>query len=246
MARRIPVKPLNGDGIVFAWVDDEDYEWISGWKWRLDHLGYALRRYYAGKVNGVRKQKVVKMHRQILGVSDAERVDHRDMCKLNNTRANLRIATQAENVRNTDARKTMRGKPCSSAYKGVAWDKKRNNWLASIAVNQQTTVLGAFTDEEGAAHAYDEAARRLHGEFGRLNFPHLDATANLQRSAQSKVFPRKQSTNIRNVSVDRRTGHYRVFVSVKNKTVYVGTFERIEDAEAAAVEARRTYRGEDA
>lgn len=64
--------------------------------------------------------------------------------------------------------KVTRGVP-SSQYKGVY--KKRSRWAARIAVNGETTWLGTFKTEEEAARAYDAAAKRLHGEFARLNFP---------------------------------------------------------------------------
>jgi hypothetical protein len=63
------------------------------------------------------------------------------------------------------------GKPTSSRFKGVTWDKRANKWLAQIVVKGQGRSLGRYLDETEAAHAYDRAAREAWGEFARLNFP---------------------------------------------------------------------------
>jgi hypothetical protein len=44
---------------------------------------------------------------------------------------------------------------------------------AIIGVHGRTIFLGRFKSDEVAARAYDRAALIYHGEFARLNFPHL-------------------------------------------------------------------------
>jgi len=56
---------------------------------------------------------------------------------------------------------------CSSAYRGVSWDRTVRKWRARIGGR----LLGYFTDEEAAAHAYDTAATAAWGPHGRPNFP---------------------------------------------------------------------------
>lgn len=93
-----------------------------------------------------------------------EYVDHKDRNPRNNRIENLRPATRAENLRN---RKKKRG---TSKYLGVHLAKKRGKWMAQMTAGGPTRHLGSFDSEEEAAHAYDVAARELHGEFASLNF----------------------------------------------------------------------------
>jgi len=57
-----------------------------------------------------------------------------------------------------------------SGFKGVTWRKNRRKWLAMIKVDGRQTYVGMFPTAEDAAYAYDDAARKYHGEFARTNF----------------------------------------------------------------------------
>jgi len=91
-------------------------------------------------------------------------VDHIDGNGLNNAKANLRICTFAQNIRNSKIRVG-----CSSKYKGVCWDKKASNWRARIMINGRLTSLGSFDSEESAGMAYDTAAISNYGEYASTN-----------------------------------------------------------------------------
>ncbi len=59
----------------------------------------------------------------------------------------------------------------SSRFRGVHWSTKEATWVARIGHRGRGIRLSTFRDEERAAEAYDEAARRLHKTRATLNFP---------------------------------------------------------------------------
>jgi hypothetical protein len=93
-------------------------------------------------------------------------VDHRNGIGLDNRRANLRLATNSQNGCNKPKKKNT-----SSQFIGVSFHKKAGKWACFIRNKGRRTWLGSFESEIDAARAYDEAAKKYHGEFARLNFP---------------------------------------------------------------------------
>lgn len=153
----------------FALVDEADFADVSRRNWcaiqkrsKTNNLyaWYALRGRTLEDAGG--KKTPVLLHRYLLG-EPPEEVDHCNGDGLDNRRENLRKATHRQNMMNSSSRKG------SSRFKGVSWG--RDCWIAMIRDNYRTVHLGGFAIEEDAARAYDEAARRLHGEFARVNFP---------------------------------------------------------------------------
>jgi AP2 domain len=58
-----------------------------------------------------------------------------------------------------------------SKYRGVVWSKQKGKWHARFMINRKAKHLGFFVEEIKAALAYDAEARRVLGQFARLNFP---------------------------------------------------------------------------
>ena len=90
-------------------------------------------------------------------------VDHIDGDKSNCKKSNLRICTPAENSRNGSLNKNN-----ISGYKGVYFDKRKKRWYAR-AYKGRPFSLGGFDTAVDAARAYDDAVKKLHGEFARTN-----------------------------------------------------------------------------
>lgn len=145
----------------FAQVDDEDYDNLMQWKWRIDGSGYASRIITVGYFNGKRKQRGVSMHRLINQTPDGVSTDHRDGNKLNNQKYNLRDATCSQNFMN---KPSCRGQ---SRFKGVS--PHRGKWRSTIKINEKQAFLGCFNSETEAARAYNAAAIEHFGEFASLN-----------------------------------------------------------------------------
>jgi len=153
----------------YAIVDPERYEELAKYKWFASwHRGgiYAVRMVRAKKGSKVR-QKVVRMHRVIIGAGEGEIVDHINHYGLDNRIANLRVATPQQNMWNM----RKRGCNCSSKYKGVHWLKRRKKWRARITFNGRSILIGDFDTEKEAARAYDAKARELFGDYASLNLP---------------------------------------------------------------------------
>lgn len=142
-----------------ALVDDDLYDELNKFKWCADKEGktfYAIR---AIKIDG--KKTTQRMHCVIM---NAKGVDHRDGNGCNNTRENLRVCTQSENLMNTRKRENT-----SSIYKGVYFHKLAGKWQARIAISGKRIELGLFELEADAARAYNARAIELFGEFCSLN-----------------------------------------------------------------------------
>lgn len=126
-----------------ALVDVADAEAVGAHRWCMHRDGYAVR----NTPRGVGKSLTVLMHREILGLEpgDGVQVDHVFGDKLDCRRANLRVATNAQNAQNLHQ---------CGPYRGTYWDAKYNRWVAQAYLDWRKHFLGRFdTREEAAAVA---------------------------------------------------------------------------------------------
>jgi hypothetical protein len=103
------------------------------------------------------------MHRVVNMTPKGLHTDHINGNKLDNRESNLRSCNNTENSRSRTRATTPK-----SGFIGVC--RKNQKWQASIMSDYRKTYIGVFDTPELAARAYDDAARRLHGSFAKLNF----------------------------------------------------------------------------
>ncbi|HEV2294949.1 MAG TPA: HNH endonuclease [Tepidisphaeraceae bacterium] len=127
-----------------------------------------------GEVQTMIPSENIRLHYVVMGVTanaDEFHIGHRNDDPLDCRRANLVVRTLTDTHANHRKQATWCGRPCTSRFKGVCWETRRERWFARIKKGGVTRRLGYFGDEIAAAQAYDEAASELFGEHARLNFP---------------------------------------------------------------------------
>jgi hypothetical protein len=145
-------------------VSDQDYEYFNQWKW---HTLKIRNTFYAVRNDGsYPSQRKILLHREIINAPDRTQVDHINGDGLFNIRENLRTCTNTENQRNRGKHKNN-----VSGFKGVRPLRGNNDkYEAYIYHEKKQIYLGKFISIDDAANAYDEAAKKYHGKFARLNF----------------------------------------------------------------------------
>jgi hypothetical protein len=165
--------PLHGqDGIVaYAIVDDDDFEWLSRWRWGLKK-GYAARTVHRRKQKP--PQLTFLMHRRILGLEHGDRRqgEHKNRDRLDCRRSNLRVAMRgyADNNQNKPPYRNN-----ASGYRGVSALKDGSGmYRARAQLDGKQYSLGRFDTPEQADEAV-KAWRAQHMPFSE------DAAAEAER-----------------------------------------------------------------
>lgn len=203
-------------------VDTKDRAFLEQYSW------YALKRpatWYAmtniWKEDG--RKVPVAAHTLLMQTPPGLTVDHKNRNGLDNRRANLRVCTRGENLRN---------KPpvvATSCFKGVSWHTESKKWLARIKVAGQIFHLGMYDSDLHAARAYDIAAREHHLEFAYLN----GVDESIVPVRATKGAAPKKSTE-KGVYWDSHGQRWSVKVRCSNKMRSLGTFKEEKDAVACA------------
>lgn len=141
----LTLRNKHGAAVGQAIIDIEGFG-LSARRWCLNGAGYAVRRVSGGG------GRLERLHRVVMGLvpGDGLEVDHINGDKLDNRRANLRVATHAQNGQNI--LQPQAGN--TSLHRGV--HKCGGVWVARATVAGRTRYIGRFAAETEAADAARE------------------------------------------------------------------------------------------
>lgn len=155
----------------------------AAWNTRFaGHLAGHLSSHHGVMLSMRQLGAKVSAHRlaflMMTGVLPTQPVDHINGNPADNRWCNLRLCTAAENNRNRRKQETYMGQPTSSKFRGVYFYKPTKKFVVHIRIPNpdkrgrgKQIHVGYYRTEIEAAKAYDDVARKHHGQFARLNFP---------------------------------------------------------------------------
>lgn len=132
-----------------ALLDDEDYEKFSVEKWFYSN-GYA-RRADEVREQGKRITTARWLHREIMGATRGEIIDHINRNTLDNRKENLRYATHSLNQQNRKVNSNNK-----SGVRCVYWHKQKQKWHIQVMLNRKKQSLGLYKDLDEAKKVYDD------------------------------------------------------------------------------------------
>ena len=145
---RIFLYNKDGNKVAEALIDKDDYNLTKEYKWCLDKNGY------------VKNSKQEYLHR-IITRETISYVDHINGNKLDNRKSNLRICSNADNLKN----RVKLPSNNTSGILGVRYRADRSKWYAEIQVNNKRIRLGSYIDKEDAVRARLEAEIKYFEEY---------------------------------------------------------------------------------
>lgn len=149
---RIPLRNKYGIIVEYALVDQDDYEKVSKYKWRL-----SCDKYTQSNIKNI----IYKLHRFIFyGITRNNKIiDHINRDRLDNRKCNLREVTRSQNSQNA-----TRKKRSASQYTGV--QKENDGKFRAVCQKKQ---LGRYDTEIEAAKIYDIYSYQIFGEHALNN-----------------------------------------------------------------------------
>jgi hypothetical protein len=163
--------PLTKNKIARVDEVDSDLAALNWYAFKAHGIFYAIRELQVSLSGEKRRRRIEQMHRVILSrkldrsLLPTELVDHKDGDGLNNTRSNLRLATNGQNLAN------RRGptRQSQSGVLGVCWDKSKQRWLVQISKDGKRVFMKRFITLREAQDAHRQASLEIFGEFSPYN-----------------------------------------------------------------------------
>ncbi len=143
-------------------VDIEDLPIIAEYRWHASWNPSKKAYYATSSINvSYKKQKTIRLNRLIMDTPKGLVVDHIDGDTLNNRKSNLRVCTPSQNCNNKGTYKTS-----TTGHKGVT--RVKNTYEVYVNTGGKKTYIGCSRIYEEAVKMQEEASKRIHGEFFRV------------------------------------------------------------------------------
>lgn len=139
-------------------IDSHDMQLVQLHEWRITKTTPCY--WYRREVMGGKRQTIY-LHRELMGASDGQIVDHINGNGLDCRRENLRLCGHAENMQNRKIAKSNK-----LGMKGVY--RAGSRFRAEIKAFGLKYRLGTYGSPHEASAAYQMAATELHGAFARF------------------------------------------------------------------------------
>ena len=151
----------------YAIVDDEDYHYLSRFKWWISNQKRGDKEYKT-VIRNIQK-RVVPMTHFIIS-SDIKKIIHKNKDFLDHRKENLATVNDDLIVNRADKYYYRKG-VFSSKYKGVCHrpDSRGKKWQARIGFDGKRIYIGSYDTEDEAGIAYNEKAKELYGELAYQN-----------------------------------------------------------------------------
>lgn len=130
-----------------ALVDDEDFEFLSQWKWHATSHGYAKKSSFPRQY----------MHAIVNNTPTGKITDHINRNTLDNRKTNLRTVDKRINSINRGLQSNN-----TSGHKGISWNKQHKKWETYIWYKQTKIRLGNFKTIKEAIFKRSIAESKYH------------------------------------------------------------------------------------
>ena len=157
------------------YVDLEDFDKVKNICWHRTNDGYIVNR---------SKDTTTMLHRYVTNCPPELQVDHigGNKTRNDNRKSNLRYATYSQNSMNRCLNdKNLYG------VTGVAWDIKREKWVATITADRHKHYLGAFDNFDDAVNARHNGEIKYFGEYSYNNSQKIKEENENARKKRSSI-----------------------------------------------------------
>jgi hypothetical protein len=121
------------------------------------------QKYYA---SASKNGESIYMTRILMNAPFGTWVDHIDNDTMNNRKKNLRITTNAENLKNRKSKNSNN----SSGYRNVSWSKVLGKWVVQLQIDKKNHMFDEKFDDVHEAGRFAKKMRiKYYGEFAGKN-----------------------------------------------------------------------------